>query len=147
VDTDIGIDATAVANRLRPVLLRINRQLRRELGTLGVTSTQASLLAAIRLQPGVGLTSLAAHEGMSTASLCTHIDRLEAGGLVERQPSAADRRRIGLCLTEQGAVLLDAVRAQRTIWLAERLGMLDQRDLAAIEASIDPLQRLLEVGS
>ena len=43
----VGTDPLTVANRLRPVLLQLARQLRREVHPLGVTGGQVSLLVAI----------------------------------------------------------------------------------------------------
>jgi DNA-binding MarR family transcriptional regulator len=135
----------AVANRLRPVLLHLNRELRRELRDLEISGVQIALLASIRQHPGIGLTDLAGKERMTTASLSTHIDRLEAAKFVGRaREDATDRRRVGLHITDQGEVLLDQVRSRRTSWLAEGLELLDPLDLTAIEAAIDPLIRLLE---
>lgn len=141
-------DSIAVANRLRPVLLRLNRRLRRELRDLQVTGTQVSIMAGIRQNPGIGLTELANREEVSTAALCTHIDRLESSGLVERsRTNDADRRRIGLSLTSAGLELLDTVRSRRTMWLAQGLDELEPEDLAAIDAAIEPMLRLLQARS
>lgn len=146
--TPDALESLAVANRLRPVLLHLNRRLRHELRDLDISGAQISLLAAIRQQPGIGLTDLAGRERITTASLSTHIDRLEAAGLVERhREDAADRRRVGLSITAEGQALLDQVRSRRTSWLAEGLQTLDPADLAAINAAIDPLIRLLEARS
>src|SRR5579859_1128116 len=71
-----ALDPSAVANRLRPVLLRIHRYLRSEAHELGVTSTQASLLGAISRAPGIGLGELAAQEHMSAPTLVSHVDKL-----------------------------------------------------------------------
>ena len=54
-----------------------------------------------------------------------------------------DRRRVGLTLTEEGARLLKRVRARRTTWLAERLRELEPDEIAAVEAALQPLMRLL----
>ena len=72
------------ANALRPVLLKLNRQLRRELGPVGITGGQAALLHAIQKQPGIGVRGLADHEGVSAPAMCGYVDRLEAAGLVTR---------------------------------------------------------------
>jgi DNA-binding MarR family transcriptional regulator len=139
------VDALSVANRLRPVLLQLNRHLRRELRDLGVTSTQVSLLAAIRNHPDIGLTELAAREQLTTPTLNGHINRLEGAGLVERtRGQSADRRRIALAVTERARELLDTVRSRRTAWLAERLQSLQPEELAAVDGAIEPLRRLLE---
>jgi DNA-binding MarR family transcriptional regulator len=137
-------DHVAVANRLRPVLLRLHRELRRELRDLGVTAGQASLLAAIALKPGIGVGGLAAREGMSPAGMSGHVDRLEAAGLVKRTPSAADRRRVGLDVTEEGRRVLKAAKRRRTAWLAARLRELEPEQIEAIDAAVEPLAELLE---
>ena len=66
-----------IAEVLRPAILRLARNLRRETETLGVTSHQATLLAVISSMPGLSLRELAAAEGISAPSLSGHVDRLE----------------------------------------------------------------------
>lgn len=138
------MDALTVANRLRPVLLRLHRYLRSEAHELGVTSTQASLLGAISRAPGIGLGELALQEHITAPTLVGHIDRMEAAGLVERtRGNPSDRRRVGLTVTPAGRDALDTLRARRTAWLAARLETLTTEDLAAVEAAIEPLNRLV----
>ena len=139
-----ALDPVAVANQLRPVLLHINRHLRRELHALGVSSSQVALLAAINRTPGIGVADLAASEGTSAPSISNHIDRLEASGLVTRTRAATDRRRVGLTCTAEGQRVLRAVRSRRTAWLAARLRDLPRAQLVAIEAAIDGLRALVE---
>lgn len=139
------LDPVAIANGLRPVLLHLNRHLRRELHALGVSSSQVSLLAAIHRQPGIGVAALAASEGTSAPSVSIHIDKLEAAGLVTRtRGDATDRRRVGLSCTPEGTRVLRAVRSRRTAWLASRLRALPEEQLRAIEAAIAGLSALVE---
>ena len=140
---DVISDPLTVANQLRPVLLRLSRELRQETEQLGVTSRQVTLLWLIRGNPGMSLRELAAEERISAPALSGHVDRLEKAGLIERARDATDRRRVGLALTDEGERLLKRVRARRTTWLADRLRDLDDDELAAVEAAIDPLGRLL----
>ncbi len=137
------IDTLETANRLRPALLRLARELRRETESLGITSRQATLLLLIREYPGLSLRELAELERISAPSLSGHVDRLEAAGLIERIRSGGDRRRVGLELTTAGDRLLRKVRAQRTTWLAERLAELPPEQVEAIEQAIEPLNTLL----
>jgi DNA-binding MarR family transcriptional regulator len=136
-------DTVAIADRLRPTLLRVGRELRRETRELGVSPEQVSLLVAIKYAPGIGVRELAARERVSPPAMSNHVDRLERDGLVARTPSADDRRRVGLTLTEEGQRLLRNVRSRRTAWLASRLGELSDDELRAVEAAIEPLSRLL----
>jgi DNA-binding MarR family transcriptional regulator len=138
-------DALSVANRLRPVLLQLNRQLRREAHPLGVTGGQVALLDSIRRTPGIGVRELAARERISPAGMSGHVRRLERAGLVRRTTGAGgDRRRVGLELTPEALQVLRQVRSRRTAWLAARLKKLQPEQLAAIEASVEPLAALLE---
>jgi DNA-binding MarR family transcriptional regulator len=139
----VTVSPEAVADELRPVLLRIARELRRETEHFGVTSRQVTLLWLIKGHPGLSLRELAAHERISPPALSGYVDRLEKLELVERVRSSDDRRRVGLVLTPAGRRLLRRVRERRTAWLAERLGSLEQGELEAVERALDPLRRLL----
>lgn len=132
----------AVADRLRPTLLRLARELRRE-RIAGVSGQQVGLLVAIKYAPGIGVNELACGERVSPAAMSKRISRLERDGLVARTPSEADRRRVGLTLTDEGHRTLRRVRSRRTAWLASRLGELAPRDLDAVEAALDALARIL----
>jgi DNA-binding MarR family transcriptional regulator len=137
------IDTLSIADRLRPVLLRVGRELRREAREVGISPEQVSLLVAIKYTPGIGVRELASRERVSPPALSNHVDRLERDGLVSRTPSVSDRRRVGLTLTDEGQRVLRRVRSRRTAWLATRLRGLSTEELEAVEAAIEPLSRLL----
>ena len=141
--SDVILSPELVADDLRPILLRLARELRRETEQLGVTARQATLLWLVRRSPGLSLAELAAEEGISPPALSGHVDRLERAGLIERIRSNDDRRRVGLRLSDDGARLLRRVRARRTTWLAERLRALDPVELETIDAAIPALRELL----
>jgi DNA-binding MarR family transcriptional regulator len=139
----VAADPTVLANRLRPVLLQLNRQLRREIHSLGVTGGQVSLLVQIKYHPGIGIRELAALERMSVPGMSKFISRLEESGLVQRAPVEGDQRRVGLTLTGQGQKVLRSVKSKRTAWLAARLRELRPDELETIDAAIEPLAHLL----
>jgi DNA-binding MarR family transcriptional regulator len=137
------IDTLSIADRLRPVLLQVGRELRREAREVGISPEQVSLLVAIKYAPGIGVRELAARERVSPPAMSNHVDRLERDGLVSRTPSASDRRRVGLTLTDEGQRMLRRVRSRRTAWLATRLRGLSADELDAVEAAVEQLSRLL----
>ena len=145
--SEVTLTPESVAAELRPVVLRLARELRRETEQLGVTATQATLLWLVKRSPGLALAELAAEEGISPPALSGHVDRLERAGLIERLRSNEDRRRVGLRLTDEGERLLRSVRARRTTWLAGRLRALDPSDVEAIETALPALHRLVEDSS
>jgi DNA-binding MarR family transcriptional regulator len=136
-------DPVVTANRLRPVLLRLARELRREIHSLGVTGGQVSLLAAIKHNPGITASELAERERVSAPGMSGHLARMEAAKLIERT-RATDRRRIGLSLTAEGEKVLRSVRNKRTAWLVARLERLEPDERERIEGSIDALEKLLD---
>lgn len=135
---------TEVANRLRPALLKLARELRRESHALGVTGGQVTLLIQIRRHRGIGVNDLAARERMSPAAMSGYVGRLERAGLVQRTPHVSDRRRQGLSVTAEGERVLRSVKSRRTAWLAARLEHVDPAELEAIDAAVEPLMQLLE---
>jgi DNA-binding MarR family transcriptional regulator len=137
-------DTVAVADALRPVLLRLARELRREARAVGVSPGQVSLLAAIKYTPGIGVNELAERERTTPAATSTQVEKLVRAGYVTRTPSTSDRRRVGLTLTEEGRRLLRRVRSRRTVWLAQRLGKLTAAELEALTAAVAPLGLLLD---
>jgi DNA-binding MarR family transcriptional regulator len=134
----------AVANRLRPALLKLARELRRESHAFGVTGGQVSLLFQIQRHRGIGVRGLAALERISAAAMSGHVDRLERAGLVRRTPDLDDRRRHGLSVTDEGERVLRSVKSRRTAWLSARLEQLSSDELAALDAAVEPLLSLLE---
>jgi DNA-binding MarR family transcriptional regulator len=141
--TAVSADPVSVANRLRPVLLRLNRALRREIHSLGVTGGQVSLLVQIQRSPGVGVRELATRERMSVPGMSKYVARLESAGLI-RKTELADKRRVGIELTDEGDRVLASVKRRRTAWLADHLRNLDPHQLDAIDAAIEPLLQLLD---
>jgi DNA-binding MarR family transcriptional regulator len=138
------LEPVAVANRLRPALLRLARELRRESHALGVTGGQVSLLFQISRNRGIGVRDLAALERMSPAAMSGYVDRLERAGLVAKTQDPNDRRRQGLSVTDEGERVLRSVKSRRTAWLAARLERLPQEEVEAIDAAVEPLLRLIE---
>lgn len=143
-DVERTIDTVALADRLRPVLLRVGRELRREAGAVGISPGQVALLVAIKYRPGIGVGELAESERMSAPAMSRHLDRLVDAGWITRTRDEHDRRRVGLALTEEGRRALRNVRSRRTVWLSRRLTRLNAGELEALEAALEPLTLLLD---
>src|SRR5579871_1173830 len=141
-ETKRVMDVMAVADRLRPTLLQLARELRRE-KIAGVSPHQVGLLVSIKYAPGVTVGELASEERVSNAAMSKRVSRLERDGLVTRTTQDSDRRRVGLTLTDEGQRALRRVRSRRTAWLASRLDTLSPAELAAVGAAVDALAHLL----
>ena len=53
--SDVTLNPEAVAADLRPVLLRLARELRKETEQLGITARQATFLWLVKRSPGLSL--------------------------------------------------------------------------------------------
>ncbi len=132
-----------LAQDLRPALLRVSRQLRREAQLAGASALDAQLLNAIKKHPGIGLSELAELEQMAKPSMSSHVKRLEhAGWVAKAGPDCEDRRRVGLNLTPKGQKAMEAIRRQRNDWLAGRLAALGEAERAALKAALPALNGL-----
>lgn len=83
----------------------------RELKPLGVTRSQWWVLAFLSRHDGMSQVALADELDLGKVALGGLIDRLEAAGLVRREPDKTDRRVKRLFLTTAGRDLMDQIRA------------------------------------
>jgi DNA-binding MarR family transcriptional regulator len=136
-------DISALAEALRPALLRLTRQLRKESQRFGMSPLDAMLLSLVKHAEGIGVSELADLEQMSRPTMSSHVKRLEQAGWIARQaPDSEDKRRIGLTITPNGRRALEAVRRQRNDWLAGRLAGLSPEAREIIRAAIGPLAQI-----
>jgi len=141
---DTPPDIIALADALRPAVLRVSRRLRQEAQKAGLSAQDALLLGHIRKNPGVGVSSLAETERTSRPTMSAHVKRLEAAGLVAKSGHAEDGRRSGLAITAAGVRKLDIIRRERNDWLAARLSRLSPQDRETLAAAAEPLLRLID---
>jgi DNA-binding MarR family transcriptional regulator len=135
-------DVVALADALRPSLLRISRRLRLEAHRAGLSAHDAILLGHVRKTPGIGVSALAEAEETSRPTMSGHLKRLEAAGYVARDGDAEDGRRCGFTLTPAGSRKLDQIRAQRNDWLAKRLAALSPAERKALDEAAAALTKL-----
>jgi DNA-binding MarR family transcriptional regulator len=139
---DIAGDLAGLAEALRPALLRAARQLRRAALKSGVSALDEQVLHAIKLNPGIGVSELAARERMSRPSMSSHVKRLRGLDWISADATLGDGRRVGLSLSATGKTALAAIRRRRNDWLGGRLATLSEDDRRALAAAAGPLLAL-----
>lgn len=91
-------------------LRRVNRATdmhsRQLIKTAGLTAPQLLILEAIRNDYAVTASRLAKRVSLSQATVTNILERLERRGLILRQRSSEDRRKVNVLLSEQGLELL-----------------------------------------
>jgi len=81
----------------------------RVLAPLGLTYQQAMALGIIRREEAVSLGVFAERSGVGKAAAVTMIERLEAMGLVTREPHPTDRRLNVIRLTDKARTLVPGI--------------------------------------
>ncbi|MEW5250093.1 MarR family winged helix-turn-helix transcriptional regulator [Microbulbifer discodermiae] len=106
-------DEVGDVNSIQQVLVALRRVIRATdlhskylARTSGLTAPQVLLLQAIRDRGEVTIGELANEVSLSQATVTNILDRLEKRGLVFRQRSKEDRRKVHAHLTDQGQEIL-----------------------------------------
>jgi DNA-binding MarR family transcriptional regulator len=120
--------------RLNQVSTALFRERMAEIG-LDLTPVQYATLEALADLPDIDQARLATTIGYDKVTIGGVVDRLVAKRMIDRRPSATDRRAMALRLTQNGVVLLDRARPQVRILQGEILPGLshdEQRLLIAL---------------
>ncbi len=138
------VDNDRVA-RLRLAMARLARQQRRSFPT-GLTPSQISALITIDHHGPIRLSDLARLEAVAPPTITRIVAKLEADALVERRSDDRDRRIARVTITDEGHRRIDETRAARNEWFGRKLAALTAEDLAAVLASVEPLEHLVEAA-
>lgn len=114
----------------------LQSRLTRIAATHELSLIQVRLLGILRdREPG--MLELARHLELEKSSLSGLVDRAEARGLVERVPSADDRRATTVRMTARGRQLSRAVQAEVETDVAALLGELPDKDRERLQAILE----------
>jgi DNA-binding MarR family transcriptional regulator len=137
-------DAPAVdVTRLRVAIARLSRRLRKH-ELAGLTPTQLAALATVENSGPLRLGDLAAAERIAPSTLTRLVSVLEEHGYVQRCAVPGDARAWTLVVTAQGHEVLDRIRQENTLLLADSLLTLSADQVAALAAALPALERLAD---
>jgi DNA-binding MarR family transcriptional regulator len=105
------------ATELRESMMAVTRQMRRHRPDHGLTLSQMELVGEVSRTGVTTPAELASRLHVRVQSLTDSINELVSRDLIARRPDENDRRRQLIELTESGAALLEADRAERDAWL------------------------------
>ncbi len=92
------------------------------------------------------VSELASTSLISRPAVSQCVDGLVERGLVSREQSERDRRRIKLALTPKGADALAVVFEENRCWMAQRLASLSPEEMGSIIAGMQALRRAIVEG-
>ena len=142
-----------MAERYQEVLVALRRIMRatdlysKQLSkTAGLTSPQLLIIAAVRDLGDVTIGTVARQVRLSQATVTTILDRLERRGLVYRERSTVDKRKVHAHLTEVGeTVLADAPTPLQQSFI-ERFQGLDDWEQSMIMAALQRVADMMDAG-
>jgi DNA-binding MarR family transcriptional regulator len=132
-----------VADHLLPHAAVITRLLVRE-ARGEISRTEAGALHALTSAPR-RITELAELEGLAQPTMTLLVQRLEQRGWVKRERHAGDGRVVLVSVTDAGRATLDEFRARVGAALRERMDVMSDEQIAALETATETLGSLVDV--
>jgi DNA-binding MarR family transcriptional regulator len=133
--------AQCMVTNSRMAARAITRRYDRHLRGRGITSTQLSLMAAIRQWPQSTVSELAERRGFDRTTLTRNLDRLEEMALVESHPAEKGNGRI-CTVTPKGRALMAELLP---LWREAQAEMRQLLSEDGFDLSLSTLKRLAEV--
>ncbi|QIB64510.1 MarR family winged helix-turn-helix transcriptional regulator [Kineobactrum salinum] len=138
------IDEVLVA--LRRVIRATDLHSRHLAKTTGLTSPQILLLQTIRDQGQVTIGQLATDISLSQATVTSILDRLEKRGLVYRERSCTDKRKVHAHLTNAGMEVLKHAPVPLQEQFTREFGELEEWEQAMIISSLQRIAGMMDKG-
>jgi DNA-binding MarR family transcriptional regulator len=135
MNTQLALDLLTVVPK---IMQTIRSEMRQSRGA-DLSIPQFRVLAHLRRKPGVSLSETAEYLGLTSPSIVSLVDALAAKNLVTRAQAADDRRKIALCLTQEGEEVFDAAFQAAQQKMAARLEHLSAHDLSMLLRSMELL--------
>jgi DNA-binding MarR family transcriptional regulator len=139
---DAGTAPDEMTERLRAAIGKLSRRLRPTIAGAGLTPSQISVLFTVARRGPIGLSELAAVEGLNATMLSRITAQLASAGLIVRSADPADRRQAFVRATTSGRRMRERIHRERTRALGARLAELDGRDRRAIAEALPALEQL-----
>ncbi len=141
-----GANDAALAERLMEAAQLVVQLVRLEVRRRrpgGLSLSQVRTLSLLSHNPGASLADVAEHVGLGAPAASRLVDDLVRGGLVTREPGAADRRRIELRLLPAGRRALQATLSLARAPRVARLQGLEPEEKAQLSTGLELLRQAL----
>ena len=109
-----------------------------------VTDGQLSLLSVLWKDGPQTLGSLSEHERVTPPSMNRTVNALVEAGLITRESSPDDGRKVLLQMTDAGLEIVRETRRRRVAWFARQLATLTPDQRASIDAATPILRELAD---
>jgi DNA-binding MarR family transcriptional regulator len=136
-------DAAAVADRLHSAAIHLLRRVRKQDAATGEGPARLSALSVLVFGGPCTLGQLAAAEQVRPPTMTRIVAGLKRSGLAQITADPTDKRRIQIRATAKGTRLLQEGRRRRIEYLAQHLGVLQEKDLDSLAEAVEILEAVL----
>jgi MarR family transcriptional regulator, organic hydroperoxide resistance regulator len=135
-NADEPLDPVRVWLRVVRLQQRVSASVAGQLRGIGLSIPQFDVISTLTEREGITQQELAERLYVTKGNVSGLIDRMVDAGLVERRPTAGDRRSHALHLTHRGRKLAEQGIALQRSYVAATLGRLSPDDVAELDRII-----------
>lgn len=125
-----------VLKKFRIIFGSVRQHFREVEETCGVTGSQLWILQEVAKTPDIGVSELAERLSIHQSTCSQLVEKLVAHGLIIKERSKEDQRRVGLCLTGEASKILKKAPGPAEGILPEALQALPESALIALDKSL-----------
>ena len=134
--TELGFKTALL---IREVNARLNSSIAAELGDMGLTLPQITLIKALAHGRELTITALARELSTGKSTVVGIVDRLERIGLVERRRGAGDRREVHIAFSPGAQDRVLAIRTTVDSTFSKAFQSIPVEEIAAFELSLEKI--------
>ena len=134
-----------VLKKFRIIFGSVRHHFREIERTCGVSGSQLWIMQEILHAPGVGVSELAERMSIHQSTCSQLVDKLASSGLVIKERSKEDQRRVGLCLSENARKLLQSAPGPAEGVLPDSLRALPPATLKSLDSSLEQVIEHLQI--
>ena len=125
-----------VLKKFRVIFGSVRHHFRQVEASCGISGSQLWLLQEVIKTPGIGVSELAARLSIHQSTCSQLVEKLAARGLLSKERSKEDQRRVGLQPTAAARELLGVAPGPVEGVLPDALMALSERDLAELDGQL-----------
>lgn len=134
-----------VLKKFRVIYGTVRQHFREVERTCGITGAQLWVIREIETTPGIGVSELADRLSIHQSTCSQLVEKLAVRGMVRKERSSEDQRRVGLHLTGEAAALVKQAPGPVEGVLPEALSALSSQEIQALDAALESLIRQLQI--
>lgn len=129
---------------LRRVIRAIDMRSRQLSKEVGLTGPQLLILQKVGKQKGVMVKEIADDINLSSATVTSILDRMEARALIQRIRSTQDKRKVGVFLTESGAEALETAPLPLQEHFTNRFNNMQEWEQSQMVSTVQRLAAMMD---